>query len=106
MTATLLDGKAIANQIQAELTHEVAAFVDRQHIKPCLAAVLVGEDPASQVYVRNKSRGCEGRSLAAAEMAGKNPRPGAGPNDGTWIVIWFHTARSLRLMVGVGLGNG
>ncbi len=59
MSATLLDGKAIANQIQAELTREVAAFVDRTKIKPCLAAVLVGADPASQVYVRNKSRGCE-----------------------------------------------
>lgn len=59
MTATLLDGKAIASQIQAELTQAVAAFVDRTQIKPCLAAVLVGEDPASQVYVRNKSRSCE-----------------------------------------------
>ena len=59
MTATLLDGKAIASQIQAELTHEVAAFVDRKKIKPCLAAVLVGADPGSQVYVRSKSRGCE-----------------------------------------------
>ena len=59
VTASLLDGKAIAHQIQAELTQEVADFVTRRAVKPCLAAVLVGENPASEVYVRNKRRACE-----------------------------------------------
>ncbi len=59
MAARLLDGKGIANQIQAEIKVEVTGFVEKTGVKPCLAAVLVGDDPASQVYVRNKERACE-----------------------------------------------
>ena len=59
MTATILDGKALAHQIQAELAEEVADFIENNGVVPCLAAVLVGEDPASEVYVRNKRRACE-----------------------------------------------
>jgi len=59
MTARILDGKSIALQIRKEIAIEVAALVDRRGIEPCLAAVLVGEDPASQVYVKNKEIACE-----------------------------------------------
>mgnify|MGYP002623760389 CR=1 FL=1 len=59
MAATILDGKAIAKQIQQEIKAEVAAFVAQHSVTPCLAAVLVGDDPASEVYVRNKQRTCE-----------------------------------------------
>ncbi len=59
MTAKLLDGKAIAAQIQLELTEKVAEFIENNAVVPCLAAVSVGEDPASEVYVRNKRRACE-----------------------------------------------
>jgi methylenetetrahydrofolate dehydrogenase (NADP+) / methenyltetrahydrofolate cyclohydrolase len=59
VTATILDGKALAAAIQQELTAEVAAFVRQSGIRPCLAAVLVGDDPASEVYVRNKQLACE-----------------------------------------------
>ncbi len=59
VAARLLDGKGIANQIQAEIKVEVTGFVEKTGVKPCLAAVLVGDDPASQVYVRNKERACE-----------------------------------------------
>ena len=59
MSAELLDGKAIANEIKQELGEEVAKFIEDTSVVPCLAAVLVGEDPASQVYVRNKQRACE-----------------------------------------------
>ncbi len=59
MTAQRLDGKKIAAEIRAEVAADVAAFVGSGVEKPCLAAVLVGEDPASQVYVRNKGRACE-----------------------------------------------
>lgn len=58
MTATLIDGKALASQIQSELTEQVAEFVQNNAHVPCLAAVLLGEDPASQVYVRSKERAC------------------------------------------------
>lgn len=55
----VLDGKAIAEQIKAELAQEVAAIRLAAGKIPHLAAVLVGNDPASQVYVRNKVRSCE-----------------------------------------------
>lgn len=59
MAATILDGKAIGGQIQDEISEEVADFIENNAHVPTLAAVLVGEDPASQVYVRNKIRACE-----------------------------------------------
>lgn len=59
MPATRLDGKSIAAQIRQEITSDVQDFVSRSGKRPKLAAVLVGDDPASQVYVRNKERACE-----------------------------------------------
>jgi len=59
MTATILDGKALAGQIRAEIGEKVAQFTATSNVTPCLAAVLVGQDPASQVYVRNKQKACE-----------------------------------------------
>ena len=59
VTATLLDGKATAREIQAELAEATQQWVDDGGATPCLAAVLVGADPASHVYVRNKRRACE-----------------------------------------------
>ena len=59
MTATLLDGRATAQQIQEEIKVKVSAFSDATGSRPVLAAVLVGEDPASAVYVRNKERACK-----------------------------------------------
>lgn len=58
MPAELLDGKAVAKQIQAETKASVEEFVSQHQSTPVLAAVLVGDDPASQVYVRNKERAC------------------------------------------------
>ncbi|TWT39089.1 bifunctional methylenetetrahydrofolate dehydrogenase/methenyltetrahydrofolate cyclohydrolase FolD [Blastopirellula retiformator] len=65
MAATILDGKAIAKQIELEITERVAAFTAKSGSQPGLAAVLVGEDPASQVYVRNKQRACERVGIAS-----------------------------------------
>ncbi len=59
MTASILDGKAIAEQIRGEITEEVADFIENNAVTPTLAAVLVGENPASEVYVRNKRNACE-----------------------------------------------
>ena len=59
MTATILSGKAMAKEIEAELAEQVADFVQNNGVAPCLAAVLVGEDPASAVYVKNKRLACE-----------------------------------------------
>ncbi len=59
VTATLLDGKKLSAQIREELRDEVVEFIENNAEVPTLAAVLVGDDPASQVYVRNKVTGCE-----------------------------------------------
>jgi len=65
MAAILLDGKALAGKIRAEIALEVCEFTRRTRVKPCLAAVLVGEDPASQVYVRSKQKACEQNGLTS-----------------------------------------
>jgi len=59
MPAEILDGKSLARQIRAELTNEVAEFIASHGKTPTLAAVLVGSDPASEVYVRYKQRDCK-----------------------------------------------
>jgi methylenetetrahydrofolate dehydrogenase (NADP+)/methenyltetrahydrofolate cyclohydrolase len=55
----ILDGKAIAEEIRREITAEVSALKAKRGTVPCLVAILVGEDPASQIYVRNKEKACE-----------------------------------------------
>ena len=59
MTAKILHGKAVAAEIRAEVAHRAGRLVESGGPTPKLSAVLVGEDPASQVYVRNKERACE-----------------------------------------------
>ncbi|MBL8870449.1 MAG: bifunctional methylenetetrahydrofolate dehydrogenase/methenyltetrahydrofolate cyclohydrolase FolD [Planctomycetaceae bacterium] len=59
MSAMILDGKAVALQIQAEIAAEVTQFRQATGVVPCLVAVLVGDNPASEVYVRNKQKTCE-----------------------------------------------
>ena len=58
MTATLIDGAALAARIRGEVAQRAAALTARG-TRPGLAVVLVGEDPASSVYVRNKVKDCE-----------------------------------------------
>ncbi len=58
MSATLIDGKAVAAKVCEEVRVEVAEWVAKTGVKPNLTVILVGEDPASQVYVRNKNRRC------------------------------------------------
>ena len=57
--AKLIDGKLISAQIRAELKEETKAFIAATGVTPKLTVILVGEDPASQIYVRNKGIGCE-----------------------------------------------
>lgn len=65
MAAHVLDGKAMAKTIRSELAEEVATFTSDTGIVPCLAAILVGEDEGSQIYVRNKRRSCERAGMAS-----------------------------------------
>lgn len=57
--ATIIDGKAISAQIREELKQETEELIKTHGIQPGLAVIIVGEDPASQVYVRNKHRACQ-----------------------------------------------
>ncbi len=59
MTARILSGKDIAKDIRKELKEEIAELKEKHNLVPGLAVALVGEDPASQVYVRSKVRTCE-----------------------------------------------
>ena len=59
MTAKILDGKALAEEIRGEVATGVAEMQQKHNVTPGLAAVLVGDDPASAIYVRNKRRACE-----------------------------------------------
>lgn len=56
MTARIIDGNAIAAELRAEVTAEVARLARAHKLTPGLAVVLVGDDPASSIYVRNKVR--------------------------------------------------
>ncbi len=67
MTAQILDGKALAARITEELKPRAEKLVQSGR-KPGLAVILVGEDPASQVYVRNKIRACERVGIESLEF--------------------------------------
>jgi methylenetetrahydrofolate dehydrogenase (NADP+)/methenyltetrahydrofolate cyclohydrolase len=58
MTAKIIDGNALSTEVRGQLAERAAALKDKG-ITPCLAVILVGEDPASAVYVRNKVAACE-----------------------------------------------
>ncbi len=63
--AKRIDGKQIAGEIRGELTKKVAAFRAANGFAPGLAVIIVGENPASKVYVRNKQRACEEIGIAS-----------------------------------------
>ena len=62
MTAQLIDGNALSRQLRSEVAQRAASLAARG-MKPGLAVVLVGDNPASQVYVRNKVKACEDSGL-------------------------------------------
>jgi len=68
MPAQLIDGKAIAQAVRAEVKGKVEEFSGRTGVLPCLATVLVGDDPASAVYVRNKGKACREVGMLSRQM--------------------------------------
>jgi len=75
MPATLLDGKSVAEQIRNDLSDRIKASHRKLGRPPGLAIVLVGDDPASEVYVRNKLRTAEesGMSVSLTRLPGSTP---------------------------------
>lgn len=63
----VVDGMALARELRAEIAAEVAALVAEGRRSPCLAVVLVGDDPASLSYIRGKRRACERAGMASRE---------------------------------------
>ncbi len=74
MNARIIDGKALSARVREQVSERVRALAAKG-VKPGLAVVLVGEDPASQVYVRNKAAACEaaGMTSRVIRMAADTP---------------------------------
>jgi len=64
----ILEGKAVAAKVLAEVKAGVAALSARTGVQPTLAVILVGEDPASQIYVRNKKRAADDVGIASRDF--------------------------------------
>ncbi len=82
MAARLLDGAAVAQAIRAEVGPAVAAFTARAGRPPGLGIVLVGDDPASEIYVRNKLKSAGGRRTARRSHAAACRRVARGSARG------------------------
>ncbi|MDJ0928421.1 MAG: bifunctional methylenetetrahydrofolate dehydrogenase/methenyltetrahydrofolate cyclohydrolase FolD [Gammaproteobacteria bacterium] len=65
MAAKIIDGKSIAADIRAEVRERISERLNAGHRPPGLAVVLVGQDPASQIYVRNKRKACEDAGIVS-----------------------------------------
>jgi methylenetetrahydrofolate dehydrogenase (NADP+)/methenyltetrahydrofolate cyclohydrolase len=99
MSAQLIDGKSIADTLQNELKAKVATIVASGRRAPALATMLVGGDPASQVYVRNKRLACErigirslplhyGTDISQADLLAEIDRLNADPDvDGILVQL-------------------
>ncbi len=80
--ALVLDGRAVARRVRDEVRAEAEAWSRQSGVVPCLAAILVGDDPASVVYVRNKERECA--------RAGLRSRVLRLPADTDWPTLAAH----------------
>ncbi|MCC2639871.1 MAG: folD [Nitrospira sp.] len=63
MAARIIDGKTLAQQVRERLAKESAAVLDKTGMKPGLATILVGDDPASQLYVKSKQKACDAAGI-------------------------------------------
>ena len=59
MTAKLIDGKTIAKQLLDSLQEEISTYISNKNRPPCLSVILIGNDPASEIYVNKKRQACE-----------------------------------------------
>lgn len=68
MSANIIDGAKIAADVRAEVAEDVSSFTEQHGFTPHLAVVLVGEDPASKVYVRNKHRAAAEAGMTSSDI--------------------------------------
>ena len=83
MSAVIIDGKAFAAQVRAKVAEHVALLKEENGITPGLAVVLVGEDPASEVYVRNKGK----QTLEVGMNSFEHKLPADVPADELYALI-------------------
>ena len=55
----LIDGKKVSNDLRASISQETKKFIEKTNVRPHLVVIIVGKDPASMTYVRNKKKACE-----------------------------------------------
>lgn len=67
--ANIINGKEISDKLREKLKKEVAKLKNEQNLQPSLAVIIVGDDPASKIYVRNKKRACEEIGIKSYEFA-------------------------------------
>lgn len=67
-TATVLDGKALSKQMEADLKIRVARIIEKTGVVPVLATILVGNDPSSEVYVKMKGNACERVGMTSVKV--------------------------------------
>lgn len=67
--ANIINGKEISDKLREKLKKEVAKLKNEQNLHPSLAVIIVGDDPASKIYVRNKKRACEEIGIKSYEFA-------------------------------------
>ena len=67
--AEIIDGKHVSSVIRTKVAEEIVAFKAEHGVTPGLAVIIVGENPASMVYVRNKKRACEQVGINSYEIA-------------------------------------
>ena len=77
MTADIIDGKAFAAGLRSMVAKQTAQLKERHNLTPGLTVVIVGEDPASQIYVRNKGKAAE-KAGTGRETAEKRRRQAPG----------------------------
>ena len=68
MSAKIIDGKEISLKVKEQVKEKARIFEEKYGRKVCLAVILVGNDPASEVYVRNKIKGCEMYKFSYTEL--------------------------------------
>ena len=68
VSTVVVDGKQLATTLRQELADEIGGLVAAGHRPPCLAVVLVGDNPASISYIKGKRRACERAGMASREL--------------------------------------
>ena len=66
--AEIIDGKLVSSKVREDLKMQVQKLIDNHGVVPGLAVILVGDNPASAVYVRNKHKGCVEAGMASFEI--------------------------------------